>query len=158
MNEQRLQGVIGIVEKNGRYLFGLESKDSPIKGKWRLVGGKLEGNENYAQAMVRECREETGISMSVDGLIGKTNGTHSDISIYVCYGRYFLGKIIPKLDEFSRVRWLRPEQVKDIDLEALSAKAFSDYLEMKEKAADAQAQRERNSYSSGMGCDAGAIR
>jgi 8-oxo-dGTP diphosphatase len=148
MNEQRLEGVIGIVEKNGRYLFGLESKDSPIKGKWRLVGGKLEGNENYREAMVRECREETGIVMHVDGFIGKTNGTYSDISIYVCHGRYFLGKLNPKLDEFSKVRWLRPEQVNELDVEPLSARVFSDYLFRKEQEEDAKAERERSSYSS----------
>ncbi len=129
MNGKKLRGVIGIVERDGKYLFGLESKDSPIKGKWRLLGGKLEGYENAEQAMIRECREEAGIEVRVNGFLGNANGTLRDIAIDVCYGQYISGNLNPKLDEISEAGWFTFDETLLMDIESLSRCMFYIYLE-----------------------------
>ena len=39
-------------------------------GKWGLVGGLLELTETYAQAAVREVREETGLEVALTSFLG----------------------------------------------------------------------------------------
>ena len=39
-------------------------------GKWGLIGGLVEMNETYAQAAVREAREETGLEVKLTGFLG----------------------------------------------------------------------------------------
>lgn len=38
--------------------------------KWGLVGGLLELEETYAEAAIRECKEETGLDVELDYLLG----------------------------------------------------------------------------------------
>ena len=126
--KKQLQGVIGIIEKDGKYLFGLESKASPISGRWRLLGGKLEEGESYQQAMVRECLEEAGIEVKVDGYLTRAPGNFSDILIDVCYGHHISGELKPKLDELSQVRWMNFDEALRMDVEDISMSAFCEYL------------------------------
>ena len=39
-------------------------------GKWGLIGGLVEMNETYAEAAVREAREETGLEIRLDAFLG----------------------------------------------------------------------------------------
>ena len=45
------------------------SSDLPRAGSWSIPGGKVEWGEGLAEALVREVREETGITVDVVGLI-----------------------------------------------------------------------------------------
>lgn len=133
MKERKLQGVIGVIEKDDKYLFGLESKAGPMNNKWRLLGGRLEPGEVSEQALHRELREEAGIEVKVDGYLGSVDGTHRDIAIDVFYGSYVSGEIRPKLDENSRIGWFSFEDTLLMDIECLSRSMFYVYLAEKEK-------------------------
>ncbi|MCX6773414.1 MAG: NUDIX hydrolase [Candidatus Micrarchaeota archaeon] len=42
----------------------------PFKGSWALPGGKIENNESAEQCLIREAKEETGLSIIPLKLIG----------------------------------------------------------------------------------------
>jgi 8-oxo-dGTP pyrophosphatase MutT (NUDIX family) len=44
--------------------------DAPARGWWFTIGGGLDGAETSRAAAVREVREETGIELAVDDLLG----------------------------------------------------------------------------------------
>lgn len=152
----RAAGVLGIIEQDGKYLFGLEAKDSPIRGKWRLLGGKLEPGEDFPCALQREIREEAGISITSPRYLWSTNGTLRNIVIGVYSASYLHGRLVPKLDELSDIQWFELEQLRSLDIEDLSRKIFDRYLRLRQR----QMQRNHGSkftHSDYMGCDAGAI-
>ncbi|MCW3127692.1 MAG: hydrolase [Bacteroidetes bacterium] len=45
-------------------------KSEPYKGYWGLPGGKLEGYETIQDTAIREAKEETGLDIRLDKVIG----------------------------------------------------------------------------------------
>src|SRR5260370_30053001 len=43
---------------------------TPAAGKWSVPGGRVEGGETLAEAVVRELTEETGLEAVCDELVG----------------------------------------------------------------------------------------
>jgi len=52
--------VAGILERDGKVLVGARSSPAWAAGQWEFPGGKVEGSETPAEALVREWREELG--------------------------------------------------------------------------------------------------
>ncbi len=61
---------IGLIVSDGRYLIRRRPPlpGSPMPGLWEFPGGKCEAGELPEDAVVRECREETGLAVAVLGL------------------------------------------------------------------------------------------
>lgn len=50
-----------IVEEKPFFLLLKRSKGHIYQGQWRMIGGKVESDETYWQAAIRELSEETGL-------------------------------------------------------------------------------------------------
>jgi 8-oxo-dGTP pyrophosphatase MutT (NUDIX family) len=61
---------IAVFDARGRLLLGRDSE----MDRWTLPGGGIDPNELPADAAVRECYEETGLLVRLDGLIGIFGG------------------------------------------------------------------------------------
>jgi|SRR5450432_1210708 8-oxo-dGTP pyrophosphatase MutT (NUDIX family) len=61
---------ISIFDAERRLLLGRDTE----MGFWTLPGGGIDPNEQPADAAVRECFEETGLLVQLDGLIGVFGG------------------------------------------------------------------------------------
>jgi mutator protein MutT len=97
----------------------------PAKGQWSLPGGRVELGETLREALVREVREETGIDVDVDGLIGTAERVvrdddgkidyHYVILDYVCTAR---STELTAGDDASEVRWVPVGEMADLHLTA----------------------------------------
>jgi ADP-ribose pyrophosphatase YjhB (NUDIX family) len=59
-------GVV-VTDENGRVCLVLRGEE-PRKGFWGLPAGFMEGDETAEQGAMRECLEETGLEVELDGL------------------------------------------------------------------------------------------
>jgi acetyl-CoA carboxylase carboxyl transferase subunit beta len=50
---------------HGDKVLLIQRGHEPAMGKWSLPGGGVEPGETYEQALIREVREETGLSVSI---------------------------------------------------------------------------------------------
>ena len=95
----------------------------PARGEWSLPGGRVEVGETLREALVREVREETGIDVDVDGLIGVAERVvrdddgdiayHYVILDYVCQARTHTLK---PGDDAADARWVPAESLADMTL------------------------------------------
>ena len=56
---------IAVVEHEDRLLVGRRPAGVPLSGYCEFPGGKVKPNESSKEAAVRECLEETGLSVIV---------------------------------------------------------------------------------------------
>ncbi|MCA9184193.1 MAG: NUDIX domain-containing protein [Pirellulaceae bacterium] len=63
------QIAVAVVEFQDHFLMGQRTPGSDLAGWWEFPGGKVHDGEDPAVAAVRECREETGIDVSVECLL-----------------------------------------------------------------------------------------
>jgi ADP-ribose pyrophosphatase YjhB (NUDIX family) len=109
-----------VLDDQGRVLL-IRRTDN---GLWALPGGTQEVGEYLADTAVRETREETGVDVEVDGIVGiYTNPNHvmsySDGEVRqqfsVCLRARHLHGEPRTSDESSQVRWIERK-----DLEGLT--------------------------------------
>lgn len=77
--------VDGIYVKDGKFLL-LKRNVEPFKGFWHVVGGHVEENESLKEAVKREFKEETGLDVTVGGVVaGRIKETFDRIKIIVAF-------------------------------------------------------------------------
>jgi ADP-ribose pyrophosphatase YjhB (NUDIX family) len=71
-----MPSVIAIVSRatnDGASYLLIKRRKEPYIGKWALVGGKWDFGESLAAAVIREVKEETGLTTLFSGLRGVVN-------------------------------------------------------------------------------------
>jgi len=69
MGEYPKVAVDVVLENKGKVLL-VQRALEPFAGKWALPGGFVEEGETVEQAAVREVKEETGLDIELEGLLG----------------------------------------------------------------------------------------
>ena len=85
-------------------------------GKYNLPGGHLELNEGLNNGTAREIKEETGIEVYIDFLIGIYTGySHNHCINYIFHAEYKGGNIEPQKNEILECNWFSSEQIMHLD-------------------------------------------
>jgi 8-oxo-dGTP diphosphatase len=106
-----------ITDGNGRLLLIKRGHD-PDAGRWSLPGGRIEPGETDQQAVVREIREETGLFVVCDKLIGSVirevrGGAIMDIRDYAAT---VTGGALSAGDDAADARWVSPSDLPGLPL------------------------------------------
>ena len=86
-----------------------------FKGRWEFPGGKLEYGETAREALIRECKEELSIELSVGDLLDivEYDYTNFHLSMYCFLCEIKSGQLTMK--EHDAIKWIRKEQMKDLE-------------------------------------------
>ena len=102
------------IEKDGQYLmlYRNKKKHDINGGKWIGVGGKFEANETAEECMVREVREETGLTVTQWHFYGIVRfiSDVEDNDMYLFSADGFEGEIDPSCSE-GELHWIAKEKV-----------------------------------------------
>ena len=119
--------VILVYNKDENKILMCQREKEPYKGKFNLVGGKVEQKEDELQAAYRELQEETGITHNDITLTHIMNFQYkmSDMELEVYAGK--LNKDVNLIEEVNKLYWInKKENFFDTDkvLSALHIAAF----------------------------------
>ena len=82
---------------------------------WEFVGGKTEAAESMEDALIRECREELDITVSVGDIFTQVIHEYPDIHIRLTLFNCTIADGAPKLLEHNDLKWILPSQIPDFD-------------------------------------------
>jgi len=101
---------VAVIEKDGKYLLGKRPSEGLLGGLWEFPGGKIEAGESDQAALIRECKEELGVTISVGALLAKVNHayTHFKVTLHVYGCTIKKGEARPRVH--TELAWVAPEE------------------------------------------------
>ena len=98
--------VAAIIKKENTYLIVQRNRDKYLGLKWEFPGGKVEPNESFQEALLREIHEELNIDINIHEKLAEEKYKDSEINIVL---HYFLCSIKDgtiKLNEHEAMSWV----------------------------------------------------
>ncbi|MSO85713.1 MAG: NUDIX domain-containing protein [Rhodospirillales bacterium] len=114
--DRPVAGVGAVIIERGRVLL-VRRGSPPRAGHWSLPGGAQELGETFAEACVRETREETGLVVEVLGLVDVVDSIARDDAGRVRY-HYLLADVLARpaggtlkaASDVTDARWFTPDE------------------------------------------------
>lgn len=102
--------VVIVYNKEKDKLLMCKREKEPYKGKYNLVGGKVEPNENELSAAYRELEEETGITKNDINLkhLMNFNYINDGFELEVFAGK--LNKDVNLIEEVNKLYWMETNE------------------------------------------------
>ena len=82
---------------------------------WEFVGGKVEPGETKEQALVRECREELGVALSVGEVFMDVVHEYPDMTVHLTLFHAVVAEGVPQQLEHNDIRWITPSEIPEYD-------------------------------------------
>ena len=82
---------------------------------WEFVGGKVEPGETRQQALIRECREELGITVSPGDVFMEVTHTYPDLTVHLTLFSATIADGTPQKLEHNDIRWIGVEDIDSYD-------------------------------------------
>ncbi len=111
--DKKLRIGIAVVEHGGRFAVGVRSLDGSQPGKSEFPGGKLEPNETPVACVVRECWEETGLTVEPYSELAIIRTERLELHFWRCRVPDQAPQSEPPLTE--PFRWVTRDELNELD-------------------------------------------
>ena len=78
---------------------------------WEFVGGKVESGEPKEQALVRECKEELNVLLSVGDVFMDVVHEYPDLTVHLTLFNASIAEGEPQKLEHNDVKWITPSEI-----------------------------------------------
>ena len=78
---------------------------------WEFAGGKVEIGETKEQALIRECREELNVLLSVGDVFMDVVHEYSDLTVHLTLFNATVVEGEPQKLEHNDIQWITPSEI-----------------------------------------------
>ena len=78
---------------------------------WEFVGGKVEPGETKQQALIRECKEELDILISVADIFMDVVHEYPDLTVHLTLFNATISYGVPQKLEHNDIRWITSNEI-----------------------------------------------
>ena len=82
---------------------------------WEFVGGKVEPGESREEALIRECREELAVTLTVGELFMDVVHVYPDLTVHLSLYHAAISQGVPQKLEHNDIRWITPAEIPHYD-------------------------------------------
>ncbi len=107
--------VAALIRDGDRFMICQRPEGKARALLWEFVGGKVEPGETQREALIRECREELGVTVAVGELFMELEHVYPDIVITLSLFNAVIESGTPRLLEHNDLRWIRVEEIDDYE-------------------------------------------
>lgn len=110
-NKRSVTVVAALVREGDKFLIGQRPEGKARAGMWEFIGGKTEPNETNEEALIRECREEIGVTVEVGTLFMDVLHDYPDLFVHLFVYNAKITEGEPQRLEHQDFRWITPEEI-----------------------------------------------
>lgn len=103
--------VAGLIREGDRILICQRPANKARGLLWEFPGGKVEAGESKREALVRECREELGVTLKVGKVYAELTYEYPDVTVRLTLFEARIGEGVPRNIEHADIRWIKPEEI-----------------------------------------------
>jgi 8-oxo-dGTP diphosphatase len=107
-----------LTDQDGKILILKRSTDSKTNpGKWELPGGKVNQDESFDHALIREVYEETNLKITLEHVIGASEqNLHIIRAVHIIMSGKIIEGEVNLSSEHEGYAWVRMETLSDYEL------------------------------------------
>lgn len=107
--------VSAAVIRDGDKILAAERGYGEYRGFWEFPGGKREEGESGEDAIIREIKEELGVTIETDGFIATIEHDYPDFHLIMdCYYAHVVEGVI-KANEHMALRWISVDEIEGLE-------------------------------------------
>ena len=82
---------------------------------WEFVGGKVEPGETKEQALIRECKEELAVTLSVGDVFMDVIHKYPDLTVHLTLFNAIIADGEPQKLEHNDIQWITPSEISNFE-------------------------------------------
>ena len=110
--------VAAVIKRENCYLIAQRNQNKYLGLQWEFPGGKVEDNESFKNALVREIFEELNITINIYTKITEENFKDDKINVKIHYYLCSIKEGIIKLVEHEDYLWIETKNINQYNLVA----------------------------------------
>ncbi len=105
------QVVAALIRQGEKFMIFQRPETKTRAFQWEFVGGKVEPGETLEEALIRECREEIGVTVRVGEVFTEVDHEYPDITIHLTLFNAEIEDGIPQKLEHNDIRCISPGEI-----------------------------------------------
>ena len=103
--------VAALIWHNDKFMICQRPANKARALLWEFVGGKVEPGETKEQALIRECKEELDVLLSVGDVFMEVTHEYSDITVHLTLFNATIAEGKPQKLEHNDIQWITPNEI-----------------------------------------------
>ena len=103
--------VAALIWKNNKFMICQRPAHKARGLLWEFVGGKMESGESKEQALIRECKEELNVLLSVGDVFMDVIHEYPDIMVHLTLFNAIIFEGKPQKIEHNDIQWITPSEI-----------------------------------------------
>ena len=107
--------VAALIWDNDKFMICQRPANKARALLWEFVGGKVESGETKEQALIRECKEELNVLLSVGDVFMEVIHDYPDITVHLTLFNAAIAEGEPHKLEHNDIQWITPREISNYE-------------------------------------------
>ena len=107
--------VAALIWKNNKFMICQRPAHKARGLLWEFVGGKVELGETKEKALIRECKEELDILLSVGDVFMDVIHEYPDLTVHLTLFNATIAEGEPQKLEHNDIQWILPSEISNFE-------------------------------------------
>lgn len=110
-----IEVVAALIWDNDKFMICQRPENKARALLWEFVGGKVEKGETKEEALIRECREELAVTLTVGDVFMDVVHEYPDITVHLTLFNAKILKGVPQKLEHNDIKWIGVSEIDDFE-------------------------------------------
>ena len=103
--------VAALIWENNKFMICQRPEHKARGLLWEFVGGKVEQGETKEDALIRECKEELNVLLSVGDIFKDVVHEYPDLTVHLTLFNATIAEGEPQKLEHNDIKWITPSEI-----------------------------------------------